>query len=496
MPAVYYKVGLAIHDTFNYLNASTFAGTTGKTQGSFTIELEKNGVGHQSTTGITIAEIDSTNNAGAYSVTVDGVTGFSASTGEYTLRIRDTANPQYTWESTYVVTSNGTGNGTWGVTGFTAVIGNGRVTDGTSAILGATVYFTLNSILYASTTSDVNGLWGPIYLSDGTYTVYAQKSGYALVSGIITVSSGTATGPLTDLIMAPVSTGSGLTLGELMSYGRRMIRDSSGAKADTDLKSAINDALGMLSRARTWPWFITPGNFILNGYYNTGTLALTNGSAVVTLSGGTFPTWAASGQLKINGQWHSISTRDSNTQVTMVTAWGEATVASGQAYVVFQDEYALPADCQRFGSLFPGNTWVWQGEPSSYEDVLRTKNAFMYGQKFSGRWGFRKNLLCVAPYPSTNTNLPFTYYRRPANLVNTSDAADWDPQSLEVLQRAIDYQLAIRYGSLPAGDSNKCYERYERALVLAMPNDKTSVRRGDALMIYSDDVRVPGRLIS
>lgn len=474
----FWRVGTALREEFWYRSKTTYLGVTGKVQADFTIKLSKDGVGNQSTTGITITEVDATNNPGLYAVLVSGSTGFAATTGEYTLTISLTASPEYSWESTYIISSDGTGYGTLGAASFTATAANGRVTDGTSALANASVYIRDSAgVLYTSVTTTAAGVWGPVYFNKSdTWTGYAQKAGYSVVSFTITTSGATATGPGADVALAAVTTGSGLTLGELMSYGRRMVRDAVGNKADTDLKSAINDALGMIARERKWPWFERPGTFTLNPAYSTGTVAATLASTTVTLTGGTFPSWVGvDAQLEINGQWHRILTRDSGTQVTLVTAWGEASETAA-SYVVFQDEYALASDCLRFGHLFPGEGWVYPGEPAAYENVLKAKNATLWGQRYPNSWGIHKNRIVLWPYPDTATNLQYMYWLKPATLSNTSDEADWDPMHLELLHRAIDYQLALRFGATVSGDPNACLNRYQASLAKAMPMDKSPAR--------------------
>jgi hypothetical protein len=49
--------------------------------------------------------------------------------------------------------------------------------------------------------------------------------------------------------------------------------------------------------------------------YSTGTVAISSG--VVTLSGGTFPSWAARGIFRVNGLTYTVDSRDSNTQITL-----------------------------------------------------------------------------------------------------------------------------------------------------------------------------------
>lgn len=498
----YFKVGTSIQDELWYRSQSTFLGVTGKVQADFTIKLSKNGVGNQSTTGITITEIDSTNNPGLYGIAVSGTTGFCSATGEYTLTIFDTSNPQYAWETTYVITSDGTGAGTLGAASFTAAIGNGRITDGTSALNGATVYIKdPNNVLYASLTTNSSGIWGPVYLSTaGTYTLIAQLSGYSVVSSTLTVSGSTATGPGADIALTALSNASTITLGSLMSYGRRMVRDAVGTKADTDLKSAINDALFMVAREKHWPWFERQATIRLNAPFTstTGSLTFTQGSTTVTISGDSFPSTITSDwQIKATGQWHRIASYTNSSTIVLNAAWGDATQTITAAnWAIFQDEYALPSDCARFGKIFPGTGWVWGGAPTSYEAVLSAKNAYLYSQKFDEAYAIHKDRLVLWPYPSQNINIQVFYLGMPAALVNTTDTADWDVNLLELLQRAIDYQLAIRFGNTVSGDVSATYTRYEACLAKAANADRSPLRAGRPLGVMSRGEYPQPRLLS
>ncbi len=85
------------------------------------------------------------------------------------------------------------------------------------------------------------------------------------------------------------------------------------------------------------------------------------------------------------------------------------------------------------------------------------------------------------PYPSQAINIQIFYYGMPTALVNNTDAADWDPLQLEVLQRGIDYQLALRWGQTVSGDAGATYSRYQAALAKAMNADRHPLRPGSPL---------------
>lgn len=72
--------------------------------------------------------------------------------------------------------------------------------------------------------------------------------------------------------------------------------------------------------------------------YSTGTIAVASG--VVTLTTGTWPSWAASGELTVSGSTYAVSTRDSSSQITLVDT--SVTVASGTSYSIQQTTYTAP----------------------------------------------------------------------------------------------------------------------------------------------------------
>lgn len=499
---MYAQYGLTLLDDFLYLDG-TGTPITGKTQASYTIKLSKNGVGNQSTTGVTIAEVDATNNPGQYSVTYNGTTSFAAAPGEYVVRIYDTSSIAFTWANTYRLTSDGTPSGTTGVASFTAVTANGRIYDTVNAapVLGATVriYVPNSGFVLATLTSDVNGLWGPVFLNNGTYGIAVQKSGYTIsTTGTIVVSGGVATGPGVDLNITTSSSTSGFLLSDLTSYARRQYRDRTGAKADAEILQSVNDALSMISQARIWDWYQEPLDLSIQQNFSTGTITFTQGSTACTITGTTWPTWAALGEIYCNGQYHRLASRDSSTQVSLTIAWAEATVSFiAPNFNLFQDNYALPANCQRFGRLLYGTQWVWGGEPVGWEQYLDSKNRFLYGQQGPRVWAIRKQNVYLWPYPSITRLVNGWYYRAPAALVNPTDQADWDPMHLFLLHRAIDYQLSLR-GDAMAGDPAATMGEFRKALTDAVSNDKSplvhpSPMSGNGWPNTMDSQRIPAQ---
>lgn len=461
-------VGTNFHDAFTY-------SVTGLTDSDFTKIVNKNGAS-VSTAGIVITEVGATV---AYDVSLSGVSSFLATVGDYQLVIYRTTIPADRFESQYIVTTAAvqvvSGLGT--VT-FTSTSGDGRVTDGSSPLLGAQVYILRpNGSLYAALTTNSAGNWGPVAFSeDGTYAIIVQLSGYTVGSGSLIVSgSATAiTGPGADIVLTAASSVSGVLASSLWAYARRQFQSRNGTMADQQVKESVNDALHQVCSMKDWPWLYHTGRVNFNGSYQTGTVTTTDNSAVVTLTGGTWPTWAADGEVYIAGQWQEILTRDSSTQITLVNTWQGPTAGAGQSYIIMQWEYDLPADCRTVVNIINQNGWLWGPVPVSRWRIDLARQSQMYAAgspSGSYIYAIERDRLVVWPPPQTDLMVNVLYLKSPANLTTGTDVADWDPLQLECLYRSIDYQISIR-GECIAGPSKECYDRYIEALNRAYNNDR------------------------
>jgi hypothetical protein len=495
------KVGTNYKDTFYLKNKSTDAPITGKVQGDFTVQVSRATTGNLATTGITITEVDGTNNPGAYDIVASGSNSFTSTTaGKCHITVRLTADNYYTFEQTILLTSDGTFEGSSGAARFTATASDGRITDGSSPLTGATVRL-LNSAstIVAQTTTDASGLWGPVFL-DATVTIVAQKSGYSVNnSNSITVAGTTATGPATDVALTSVTSSNSILNSDLTSYARIQARNASGSQSDSIIQQAVNDSVAWVATAKTWEYYKTYGDFTLREPYDTGTLTLTNASTTVTGSGTTFPTWAASGKLKIGNKVYRISSRTNGTTLVLATAWAEDT-ESGTSYTLFQDEYSLASDCLRFGEPLPGPGWGSCGAPTSFAEVLRLQNSQIIGEAYPSAYAVHGSgntaKVLFWPYPSGSEDklLAYWYYRKPASLVNANDTVDCDPLHLELLHRAIDYQIAIRFETCVAGDPEKCMKRLQEALTRCAPNDKSPISLAGPLGVWRSRGPIDPRL--
>ena len=441
----YWKVGTTFRDYFDYA-------VTGLSDSDFTVEIAKDGV-NQADAGTTITNVNSDKR---YYFEGNAGTSFVAVSGTYDITVYRTAIPADRWQTTVVVNTLGLPTGTSGAASFTSTTADGRVTDGSSPLENASVFiFRSNGVLLTSDTTDSNGNWGPIQFdANGTYTLSVQLSGYSVGSGSVVVSGSSATGPGADIALSGSPSSGSMTATSLWAYARRMFNSRNGTAADAEIEGSVDDALAMLCSARDWPWLFTTGRINFKGAYSTGTVTVTEGSAVCTLAVGTWPSWVASGEVYIAGQWHPVTSRDSNSQITLANAWASpSTDGSGLAYIAAQYQYTMPTDCRTVVHVITQNGWLWGPIAVSrwMIDVAKlgttgagvgTNGVYMHAVE--------KNRMVVWPYPSTDLMVNVLYIKKPASLTSGPQTADWDDNQLEVLHRAIDYQVSLR-GECVAG---------------------------------------------
>jgi hypothetical protein len=120
--------------------------------------------------------------------------------------------------------------------------------------------------------------------------------------------------------------------------------------SDTDayrLDAIIKSALAKVyypNGGHIWSWLRPTSTLTTTAPYDTGTVTIVDG--VVTLSGGTFPSWSAQGEIAISSGVYTVSTRDSNTQVTLTDVTVDA--SAGTDYTLRRYLYDLPTDFSGF----------------------------------------------------------------------------------------------------------------------------------------------------
>lgn len=185
-----------------------------------------------------------------------------------------------------------------------------------------------------------------------------------------------------------------------------------------------------------WSFLRPVGSVTLVAAYSTGTVTIVAG--VVTLSGGTWPSDAADRRLLVAGIDYEVSTRDSDTQLTLSDT--TAAAAAGTTYNLHQDDYPLPDDFSIFigeGTFTPAdNAWVRvQLVDENKIRVLRQFRGYQgYGvnqpwmcavqpQESTGATGGRSNIMF---WPRVLNSGTFSFaYRRRCDILTVANPVPW-----------------------------------------------------------------------
>lgn len=117
-------------------------------------------------------------------------------------------------------------------------------------------------------------------------------------------------------------------------------RSSFSSDQTSDIDDCIRDGLNRVYSVYDWSYFRPVVDISTTAPYTTGTVTISSG--VVTLSGGTFPSWAADGMLKVGDNYYSIAIRDDD-NLTLTLEDLTVTAAAGTSYELPRLEIPLPA---------------------------------------------------------------------------------------------------------------------------------------------------------
>mgnify|MGYP003655030287 CR=1 FL=1 len=155
-------------------------------------------------------------------------------------------------------------------------------------------------------------------------------------------------------------------VGEYLGMGR----SSWSSLEETRIESIVKSGLRQVyypqrsgdKLSYQWSWMRPEATIVTTAEYGTGTVEIVSG--VVTLSGGTFPSWANEGEIKISSQVYTVNTRDSDTQVTLDDL--SIAIAAGSTYSLGRPSYDLPAG---FDGSFDGNLHYKTGDNTLYPSI-------------------------------------------------------------------------------------------------------------------------------
>lgn len=113
---------------------------------------------------------------------------------------------------------------------------------------------------------------------------------------------------------------------------------------------SVQVALNRVHQAFDWPYYLQSGVVNTVAIYTTGTMKVTNGSAVVTGVGTTFTQNMVGLKIRHANEnaYYYILSYQSATQVTLKSPYQGATDSTGSSYTIYKDEYRLAPDVDKY----------------------------------------------------------------------------------------------------------------------------------------------------
>lgn len=181
-----------------------------------------------------------------------------------------------------------------------------------------------------------------------------------------------------------------------------------------DIRTAIHRAYDELTTIRDWAYYHVHGRVILQAPYDTG--SVTSSGTTVTLSGGTWPSWAATGgYLKVGEEICRVASRTSGSVIVLDSGLSLKADVTSQPYTLYRTVYPLPSDFRNLDEPSDEYNW-WSGlyvTPDQAMKIERVSNSS--GEPY--HWTVIKDpdstgwAIKVIGYPTGTQTLDFTYRR-------------------------------------------------------------------------------------
>lgn len=141
-----------------------------------------------------------------------------------------------------------------------------------------------------------------------------------------------------------------LGLGDAWAIGDS---DEEDEKVNRIIKSGLNRFYNLISTkgrvSHRWSFLHPVVTLETIAPYDTGTIAIVNGTTTVTLTDGVFPSWTAThGSLIVDTAEYVIDTRTDDTHLELASAWSEDTETASEYVLKHDGNYDLP---DNFGGM-------------------------------------------------------------------------------------------------------------------------------------------------
>lgn len=246
----------------------------------------------------------------------------------------------------------------------------------------------------------------------------------------------------------------------------------------TRIGYCISDGLRRVYAAHEWSFFRPVVDVSTTAPYVTGSVTVASG--VVTLVGGTFPSWAASGLFMVNNRYYSVASRGGNTQITLDDL--TVSVASASSYSLARPTIPMDAAFDSIANdsdlaYYPGPDQWYPSVSNRHDSTIRKLEAdnpefsrpcfySVRTDRFDPAVGSRKSL-AFYPAPDAVYTMRVPMILRPVDL----DDSNPFPVGAEMLSQVI-LEACLAAAEHNYEEREHVHEkRFQEMILLAIRND-------------------------
>lgn len=308
--------------------------------------------------------------------------------------------------------------------------------DTSAPVAGALVWVSTDlagtNVIAGSLTTNAAGA-ATFQLQSGGYYLWTYAQGFTAANpAAITVTSspGGATFLVTPAAAVVVTPSTILhqarfTAKDLQDQLEDFLGADPGENSIRICRRSMLQAMREFATASRWTYLLIAGRLFLNGQYTTGTIQFYSDDGTypneVDLSGGTFPSWARYGYIRLNSITSKVGNVISGTILQLEQPLTYAADQGPTGYTLYRDTYTLPADFVMGDNMMAETIWgtLEYVPPAQWASWNRFRESYgvpkwytvMGDPDVPGR-------LCVRifPFPDTDATLDFVYSRKPREM--------------------------------------------------------------------------------
>jgi hypothetical protein len=256
-----------------------------------------------------------------------------------------------------------------------------------------------------------------------------------------------------------------------------------------DIKQAIIRAYDELTTMRDWSYYHVHGRVVLQAPYSVGTVS--SSGTTVTLTGGTWPTWAATGgYLRVGEEVSQVAVRTSGSVITLSSGLSLKAAVSSQPYTLYRSVYALPSDFRNMDEPSDEYNW-WSGlyvTPDEAMKLERVSNSS--GEPY--HWTVIKDpdgtgwAIKLVGYPTKLETLDFTYRRTASSVSSLTPTSTTRLDIPDFLSTAMHSAAEYWLARIRKAGEDKAYQFYQRDLRLALEQDQLAPLSGRSRSVWHD----------